>query len=57
MSGRALRFAGPAVLLAMLPLLVGVERPRGLGDVKDVRTWSHEEFTRVVVELTHKGVV
>ena len=36
----------------LLPLLLGVERPRGLGDVKDVRTWSHDEFTRVVVELT-----
>ena len=39
-------------LLAVLPLLLGVERPRGLGDVRDVRTWSHGEFTRVVVELT-----
>lgn len=41
-----------ALLLALLPLLMGVERPRGLGDVDDVRTWSHDEFTRVVVELS-----
>ncbi len=42
-----------ALLLALLPLLLAVERPRGLGDVRDVRTWSHPDFTRVVVELTH----
>ena len=39
-------------LVLLLPLLLGVDRPRGLGDVRDVRTWSHENFTRVVVELT-----
>jgi N-acetylmuramoyl-L-alanine amidase len=39
-------------LVALLPGLLGVDRPRGLGDVRDVRTWSHEEFTRVVVELS-----
>jgi len=48
-STRALHLGG---LLLLLPFLLAVERPRGLGDVKDVRTWSHEEFTRVVVELT-----
>jgi N-acetylmuramoyl-L-alanine amidase len=31
---------------------MGVERPKGLGDVRDVRTWSHPDYTRVVVELT-----
>ena len=41
-----------ALLVLLLPLMLAVERPRGLGDVRDVRTWSHEEFTRVVVELT-----
>lgn len=41
-----------ALLVVLLPLMLAVERPRGLGDVRDVRTWSHEEFTRVVVELT-----
>lgn len=40
------------VLLCALPLLLGAERPRGLGDVSDVRYWSHPDYTRVVVELT-----
>jgi N-acetylmuramoyl-L-alanine amidase len=40
------------LLLLFLPLLLGADRPKGLGDVRDVRTWSHGEFTRVVVELT-----
>lgn len=31
--------------------LLGVERPRGLGDVVDVRHWSYDDYTRVVVEL------
>jgi N-acetylmuramoyl-L-alanine amidase len=34
------------------PFLMGVERPRGLGDVADVRTWTHEGYTRVVVETS-----
>jgi N-acetylmuramoyl-L-alanine amidase len=42
-------------LLVVAPLLLGVERPKGLGDVADVRTWSHPDYTRVVVELT-RGV-
>jgi N-acetylmuramoyl-L-alanine amidase len=40
----ALGFLGPALL--------GAERPPGLGDVRDVRTWSYPDYTRVVVELT-----
>lgn len=39
-------------LLLLAPLLMGVERPSGLGDVRDVRTWSYEGYTRVVVELS-----
>ena len=39
-------------LAGLLPLLVGVDRPKGLGDVADVRTWSHPDYTRVVVELS-----
>ena len=39
------------VLLACALGLLGVERPRGLGDVVDVRHWSYEDYTRVVVEL------
>ncbi len=41
------------VALCLLPVLLGVTRPKGLGDVKDVRTWSYPDYTRVVVELTH----
>jgi N-acetylmuramoyl-L-alanine amidase len=41
-----------AGLVLLLPLLLGVERPPGLGDVADVRTWSYPQYTRVVVELT-----
>jgi N-acetylmuramoyl-L-alanine amidase len=44
------RFLVAVLLLA--PLLMGVERPAGLGDVKDVRTWSYPDYTRVVVELS-----
>ena len=41
-----------AVLLAVCACaLLGVERPRGLGDVVDVRHWSYDDYTRVVVEL------
>lgn len=40
------------VFLALLPVLVAAERPRGLGDVDDVRTWSHPDYTRVVIELS-----
>jgi N-acetylmuramoyl-L-alanine amidase len=41
-----------AGIVLLAPLLMGVERPSGLGDVKDVRTWSYPGYTRVVVELT-----
>lgn len=40
-----------ALLLACLVGLLGVERPPGLGDVVDVRHWSYDDYTRVVVEL------
>jgi N-acetylmuramoyl-L-alanine amidase len=42
------------MLLAVLPLLVGIDRPRGLGDVTDVRHWSYDGYTRVVVETTNE---
>jgi N-acetylmuramoyl-L-alanine amidase len=45
---RALALA--ALLVA--PLLMGVKRPAGLGDVADVRTWTHAGYTRVVVETS-----
>lgn len=41
------------VLLVCLPFwLAAVERPPGLGDVREVRTWSYPGYTRVVVELS-----
>jgi len=48
-ASRALALAG---LLLCLPALLGVERPSGLGDVRDVRTWSYPDYTRVVVEFS-----
>lgn len=32
--------------------LLGVERPKNLGDVVDVRYWSYPDYTRVVVEFS-----
>ena len=53
---RSLARLGPllvvTVLAPLLPALLGAERPPGLGDVRDVRTWSYPDYTRVVVELT-----
>jgi len=40
------------LLLVLLPALLGVKRPPGLGDVSEVRFWSYPDYTRVVVELT-----
>jgi N-acetylmuramoyl-L-alanine amidase len=51
---RGTRFARLLGLICLLPALVGVERPPGLGDVREVRTWSYPDFTRVVVELTEE---
>jgi len=49
---RAARLALLVSLFCVAPVLMGVERPPGLGDVQEVRTWSYEDYTRVVVELT-----
>ncbi len=38
-------------LLLMGALLMGVDRPSGLGDILDVRYWSYPDYTRIVVEL------
>jgi len=46
------RRVGFIALLALLPLLVGIDRPPGLADVTDVRHWSYDGYTRVVVETT-----
>jgi N-acetylmuramoyl-L-alanine amidase len=42
------------LLLILTPVLMGVERPGGLGDVQDVRTWSYSGYTRVVLELSRE---
>lgn len=42
------------LLLLLVPGLMGVERPPGLGDVRDVRTWSYAGYTRVVLELSRE---
>jgi len=52
LCARAARIARLIGLVCLLPALMGVERPPGLGDVQEVRTWSYEDYTRVVVELT-----
>lgn len=55
---RALPKRGFALVLCLLCLaLLGVERPKGLGDVKEIRTWSYPDYTRVVVELTRPVVL
>lgn len=45
---------GVTLLVLLVPWLLGTDRPKGLGDVKDVRTWSYPEYTRVVVELNRQ---
>lgn len=40
-----------ALLALLLPGLVGLDRPPGLGNVTDVRHWSYPDYTRVVVEM------
>jgi N-acetylmuramoyl-L-alanine amidase len=44
--------ARPWLLLLALPALLGVDRPRGLGDVTKVQHWSYAGYTRVVVETS-----
>ncbi|UCE85861.1 MAG: N-acetylmuramoyl-L-alanine amidase [Deltaproteobacteria bacterium] len=39
-------------VLAVAALSLGVQRPPGLGDVREVRHWSYPDYTRVVVELS-----
>lgn len=47
-----MRRRGWLALAGASALLLGVERPPGLGDVVEVRHWSYPDYTRVVVELT-----
>lgn len=47
------RHVGHTLLLIAFSLgLLGADRPPGLADVRDVRHWSYESYTRVVVELS-----
>ncbi len=45
------RRATLVLLLLAAPALIGAKRPPGLGDVTEVRHWSYDDFTRVVIEL------
>jgi N-acetylmuramoyl-L-alanine amidase len=45
------------LVLLGLPLLLGVDRPAGLGNVTEVRHWSYEDYTRVVIELDRPVVI
>ncbi len=49
---RPRRTARGLLLAAAALLLLGAERPPGLGDVRDVRHWSYASYTRIVIELT-----
>ena len=51
-GGRSSRMMLVLVTLAVLPMLGATVRPPGLGDVREVRTWSYPDYTRVVVELS-----
>lgn len=42
-----------AALIIVAMGLLGAKRPKGLGDVVEVRHWSYPDYTRVVVELDH----
>ena len=45
-----------AVLVITAAGLLGAKRPKGLGDVVEVRHWSYPDYTRVVVEFDHPVV-
>ncbi len=48
----ARRLGWIAVLAFVALVAIAAERPKGLADVREVRTWSYPDYTRVVVELT-----
>ena len=43
--------------LSVLPFLMGLDRPAGLGNVTEVRHWSYDEYTRIVIELDRPVVI
>ena len=49
--GRRARGGWLLAIGVLVPALVAIERPPGLSDVADIRTWSYPEYTRVVLEL------
>ncbi len=51
----ARRRAHSLAVVALSLLLLAANRPPGLGDVADVRTWSYDAYTRVVVQLTRSS--
>ena len=51
------RRAALALLVALAGLLVGVDRPPNLLDVKDLRHWSYPDYTRVVIELSGEAAL
>lgn len=53
MKGRAALLG----FLLVLPLLLGIDRPPDLGNVMEVRHWSYEDYTRVVIELDRPVVI
>ena len=40
------------LLLLLSSIVMGVSRPRGMAEVRDLRFWSYPDYTRVVVELS-----
>ncbi|MEE2674856.1 MAG: N-acetylmuramoyl-L-alanine amidase [Myxococcota bacterium] len=55
MTARTVGSWAALALAVLAPTLLGLERPKGLGDVDDVRYWSHPDYTRVVVELSRSA--
>ncbi len=49
-----MRARAPLAALAVLALL-GATRPEGLGDVVELRHWSYDAYTRVVLELSRSA--
>ncbi|MGB0621965.1 MAG: N-acetylmuramoyl-L-alanine amidase [Myxococcota bacterium] len=49
--GRRARGAWLLAIGILAPVLLGIERPPGLTDVAEIRTWSYDDYTRVVLEL------
>lgn len=46
------RSAQCVAVAAVVLALLGVDRPKNLGDVVDVRHWSYPDYTRVVIEFS-----